>query len=258
MEENISPNNSSHWRTFDHESDDTLKSTSDEEEAPFDKRIDQGNPTDEEVILQLTEDDVSAEIEYWRQAVVCFIMGANPPSDIVEVFIRRIWSKYNIDKISFMHDGLFLVRFKSLEMKEKVLKSGHYLFDNKPLIVKGWTCEADMTKDTVTTVPVWIKLHKLPLKFWGKGLPKIANLIGNFIKGDLATEEKTRLNFARVMIELKVNQQLPGMVKFKDELGQMIKIDVEYEWKPITCAHCKGVGHETLNCRWRIQAERKK
>ncbi|XP_074299826.1 uncharacterized protein LOC141630997 [Silene latifolia] len=145
-----------------------------------------------------------------------------------------------------------------MEMKDKVLKSGHYLFDNKPLIVKGWTSEADMKKDTITAVPVWIRLHKLPLKFWGKGLPKISNFIGKFIKSDLATEEKTRLNFARVMIELQVNQKLPDKAKFKDELGQLIQIEVEYEWKPVTCEFYKGVGHETMHCRWRKQGEKKK
>ncbi|XP_074289036.1 uncharacterized protein LOC141614179 [Silene latifolia] len=74
----------------------------------------------------------------------------------------------------------------------------------------------------------------------------------------MATEEKTRLNFARVMIELQVNQKLPDMVKFKDELGQLIKIEVEYEWKPVTCDFCKGVGHEAKDCRWKKQGDKKK
>ncbi|KAL9227768.1 hypothetical protein vseg_003419 [Gypsophila vaccaria] len=30
-------------------------------------------------MIQLENDDVFNEIEYWKQAVVCFILGANPP-----------------------------------------------------------------------------------------------------------------------------------------------------------------------------------
>ncbi|KAL9232908.1 hypothetical protein vseg_007970 [Gypsophila vaccaria] len=32
-----------------------------------------------ETLLQLEQEDVIKEIEYWKNAVVCFILGANPP-----------------------------------------------------------------------------------------------------------------------------------------------------------------------------------
>ncbi|XP_074293298.1 uncharacterized protein LOC141620281 [Silene latifolia] len=173
-------------------------------------------------MLQLEEEDVVEEVNLWSQAVVCFILGANPPWKIIEGFIRRIWTKFNIDKISFMHNGIFLVRFKTMEMKNKVLQSGYYMFDNKPLIVKEWVKDLEMKKEDVKTVPAWIRLHSLPLKFWGKGLPKIASLVGKYVKSDGATEERTRLGYARVMVEMEVDQKLPGKVEFKDEKGSWI------------------------------------
>ncbi|XP_074318645.1 uncharacterized protein LOC141655464 [Silene latifolia] len=200
-------------------------------------------------MLQLQLEDVEEEIEYWSQAVVCFILGANPPWEVVEGFIRRIWTKFNIDKISFMPNGIFLVRFKSMEMKEKVLSSGHYLFDNKPMIVKAWTRDMEMTKDDVKSVPAWVQIHKLPLKFWGKGLPKIAGLIGKYVKCDAATQDRTRLGYARVMVELMVDQELPAQVAFKDEKGMVIRVDIEYEWSPVKCKKCQGMGHEMEHCR---------
>ncbi|KAL9230694.1 hypothetical protein vseg_006011 [Gypsophila vaccaria] len=123
-------------------------------------------------------EDVVEEIDYWNQAIVCFILGVNPPWDIIEGFIRRIWAKYNIDKLSFMPNGVFLVRFKTLEMKEQVLKSGYHLFDGKPLIYQSWSKDLELKKANVEVVPAWIQLHHLPLKFWGKSLPKITGLIG--------------------------------------------------------------------------------
>ncbi|KAL9239108.1 hypothetical protein vseg_013459 [Gypsophila vaccaria] len=157
-------------------------------------------------LLQLEHEDVEEEIEYLKQAVVCFILGANPPWEVIEGFIRRIWSKYNIDKISFLPHGIFLVRFMSQEMKEKVMNSGHYLFDNKPLIFKEWTKDMEMKKTEVLSVPTWVQFHHLPLKFWGKSLPKIAGLVGKYIKSDTATEQKTKLGFARVMVEVEVDK----------------------------------------------------
>ncbi|KAL9236027.1 hypothetical protein vseg_010740 [Gypsophila vaccaria] len=202
-----------------------------------------------ENMMQLEQEDVEEEIEYWKQAVVCFILGANPPWEVIEGFIRRIWSKYNIDKISFLPHGIFLVRFKTQEMKKKVMNSGHYLFDSKPLIFKEWTADMEMKKSEVLSVPTWIQLHHLPLKFWGKSLPKIAGLVGKYIKSDTATEHKTKLGFARVMVEVEVDKQFPDHISFKDEVGQVMKIDVEYEWKPITCSKCHKMGHATELCR---------
>ncbi|XP_074292926.1 uncharacterized protein LOC141619804 [Silene latifolia] len=134
-------------------------------------------------------------------------------------------------------------------MKDKVTSSGHYLFDNKPMIVKPWTRDMEMTKDDVKSVPAWVQILKLPLKFWGKGLPKIVGLIRKFIKCDAATEERTRLGYARVMVELMVDHELPAHIAFKDEKVLIIRVDIEYEWRPIKCKKCQGMGHEMEHCR---------
>ncbi|KAL9237186.1 hypothetical protein vseg_011768 [Gypsophila vaccaria] len=136
-----------------------------------------------------------------------------------------------------------------MEMKTQVLQSGYYLFDNKPLIYKEWTKDLDLKKEVIQSVPVWVKLNQLPLKFWGKSLPKISGLLGNFFKCDTATEQKTRLDFARVMLELKVDQHCPEEIRFKDEMGEVVRIGIDYEWKPITCSKCNGMGHQQTECR---------
>ncbi|XP_074292072.1 uncharacterized protein LOC141618910 [Silene latifolia] len=207
-------------------------------------------------MLQIQPEDVEEEIEYWNQAVMCFILGANPLWEVVEGFMRRIWTKFNIDKISFLPNGVFLVRFKSVEMKEKVLLSGHYLFDNKPIIVKEWTKDLELTKANVNSVPAWIRLHNLPIKFWGKSLPKVSSLVGKYVKSDQATNERTRLGFARVMVEMMVDQPLPSEILFKDEKGDVIKVEVEYEWRPITCSKCQGMGHDGDQCK-RVEQRKK-
>ncbi|KAL9241053.1 hypothetical protein vseg_015211 [Gypsophila vaccaria] len=148
-----------------------------------------------------------------------------------------------------MPNGIFLVRFKTKENQEHVLQSGHYLFDNKPLIYRPWSKDLELKKTKIEMVPVWVQLHNLPLKFWGKSLSKIAGLLGKYIKNDLATEERSKIGYARVMVELKIDQQLLEHIYFKDELGLLVTVGVEYEWKPVTCANCHGMGHLKEECR---------
>ncbi|XP_074305740.1 uncharacterized protein LOC141640960 [Silene latifolia] len=207
------------------------------------------NETAMEDLLQFPTEDVSEEIAYWNQAVYCFVLGANPHWEFLQRYVHRIWVRHGIDKISFLPNGIFSVRFKEMKDKEEVLNAGYHMFDNKSLIVKPWQEDVDLLTEEVKVIPAWIRIHGLPLKFWGTCLPSIAGLVGPYVKYDAATMEKTRLGFARTMIELKVRQAFPSSVKFRDEYGKIVQLKIEYEWKPILCEKCKGLGHENQNYR---------
>lgn len=43
----------------------------------------------------------------------------------------------NVDKVTLVKKGIFLVRFHAMDSRYHVL-NGHYFFDNKPLVVKQW------------------------------------------------------------------------------------------------------------------------
>ncbi|XP_074316942.1 uncharacterized protein LOC141653160 [Silene latifolia] len=235
----------------------------DEEESPIEtnlwitkrgKRNVLADEDDEnsESLIQFTKEDTHEEVEYWNNAVYCFVLGANPPWEVLNGFVHRIWQKHNIDKVSFMPNEIFLVRFKEAKDREDVLNAGHFKFDNKPLIVRPWDANVDLTQEDVKNVPAWIRIHDLPLRFWGKCLPVIAGLVGKFHKADQATIDKTRLGFARVMVELTVGKKFPNKVRILDEEGKVITLNVEYEWKPYLCGKCNGIGHESTSCRKEI------
>ncbi|XP_074301363.1 uncharacterized protein LOC141632747 [Silene latifolia] len=133
-----------------------------------------------------------------------------------------------------------------------VLKQGFPMFENKPLVVKPWTESSSMAKESVKSVPVWLCLCGLGLKFWGGGggtLEKIATLVGKYMRADSATLDKTRLRYARLMVEVEVGQEFPNKIYFKDEKGNDVCVCVEYEWKPVVCGSCKGIGHMKDVCK---------
>ena len=63
--------------------------------------------------------------------------------------------------------GLYLVRFSELKDAMVVAQKGVFHFDQKPFIVKAWNPEMDMNIDTITSLPIWIQLHELDIKYWG-------------------------------------------------------------------------------------------
>ncbi|XP_074288536.1 uncharacterized protein LOC141613691 [Silene latifolia] len=127
-----------------------------------------------EDILQFTSEDVKKEVAFWNHSVVCYILGANPPWDVIEDYVFKVWDQFGVDRVSFMDNGVFLVRLKRPEQRDALLNSGYYLFENKPVVVKPWNSEADLVKGDMDIVPVWIRMTGIPLKFWGDCLSSIA------------------------------------------------------------------------------------
>uniref|UniRef100_A0A803QR69 DUF4283 domain-containing protein n=1 Tax=Cannabis sativa TaxID=3483 RepID=A0A803QR69_CANSA len=73
--------------------------------------------------------------------------------------------------------------------------------------------------------------------------------LGNPLQVDPATKERNKLNFPRVLIEVSIHQDFPANISFEDEYGANVNLSITYEWKPLICAHCKGLGHATTDCR---------
>lgn len=190
---------------------------------------------------------------------MCYILGANPPQNMMEGFIHRIWGKFGVDKVSLAGRGIFLVRFKTMENCDNVLKGGPYFFDSKPMYCKAWTPSVDYTKEPVQVVPLWIKLTGLNVKYWGeRSLFKIAGMIGKAIKVDQATLNRDKLMFAKVLVEINMGQGCPKVLQFINEEGVQIEQSVEYEWLPTVCSVCKGMGHVSDQCKRKHPPKQKK
>ena len=204
--------------------------------------------------VKITMEDIQPEIEYWNSAIVCYILGCKPPFRIVNGFIRRIWGKYGIKKIAMLENGVFMVRFRMVEGKMKAIEGVLILYDGKPVIVKNWTLDLDLSSESVKVVPTWIRMPGLPLKYWGQSvLNKITGIIGKLIRTDRATAQKDMLEYAIVLVEVKLDQGFPEKVAFMNEKGDMQEQKVEYECKPIFCSDCRGIWHNMEQCRKKKQ-----
>ncbi|KAJ8421827.1 hypothetical protein Cgig2_031345 [Carnegiea gigantea] len=67
--------------------------------------------------------DVKDEIDYWQQAVLCSVLGANLPFTFMQGFIERIWSAYELDKIIQVRKEVFLVRNPKLEFTSVIKRA---------------------------------------------------------------------------------------------------------------------------------------
>ncbi|XP_062104389.1 uncharacterized protein LOC133815585 [Humulus lupulus] len=174
----------------------------------------------------------------------------------MEGFFHRIWRDSGVDKVSLLAHGVFVVRFHTIEDRDKVINGGYVFFDKKPLIMKPWNSKEIFCRETLSVVPVWIQLSNLDMKYWGV-MRKILHLIGHMVKQDLATRNRERLEYARVLIEISIGQELPEQVIFDNEYGDPVAVGIYYEWRPILCPNCKKMGHTLDKCRKSTKPEQK-
>lgn len=72
--------------------------------------------------MRIIIEDISPEIEYWRSVMVGYILGIRPPYRIIVGFISRIWRKFGVDKVAMVENGLFIVRFHSIESTNQAME----------------------------------------------------------------------------------------------------------------------------------------
>ncbi|GKE12119.1 retrotransposon protein, putative, ty1-copia subclass [Tanacetum coccineum] len=139
------------------------------------------------------------------------------------------------------------------------LKNGPWFIRNNPLILKKWHPDENLLKEDVSTVPVWVKLHGVPVTAFSEdGLSAIATKLGTPLMldsytSDMCMQSWGRSSYARVMIELRADVELKDnivvtMPKITREGHYTCNVRVEYEWKPPRCLSCKVFRHIHEEC----------
>ncbi|GJU33495.1 RNA-directed DNA polymerase, eukaryota, reverse transcriptase zinc-binding domain protein [Tanacetum coccineum] len=69
------------------------------------------------------------------------------------------------------------------------------------------------------------------------------------------TREMGKLDFARVLVEVTANDELPHTLEISypligDKPARIGKLDVKYQWQHPLCTYCKKFGHSTFACKF--------
>ncbi|KAJ8423240.1 LOW QUALITY PROTEIN: hypothetical protein Cgig2_030093 [Carnegiea gigantea] len=182
--------------------------------------------------------DVENKIKYWQHAVLYSMLGANPPYEVMQGFIKRIWPAYEIDYSSLKRS---ILNQDKIAVEEK----GVYFFDAKPFLVKGWNPKMDLKTKEIKSFPIWIQLLDLDFKFWhSESLSKIGSILGISLMTDKYTRDK-------LLIDISPDGQFPDYIEFFNEHETL---QVVYEWKPLKCLHCKIFGHEESHYKKKLSS----
>ncbi|GKD09462.1 reverse transcriptase domain, reverse transcriptase zinc-binding domain protein [Tanacetum coccineum] len=135
---------------------------------------------------------------------------------------------------ALLHEDFLMFQFNTKEGMESVMENGPWLIRFVPLILNIWTPNKDLKKDVITSAPLWVKLHHVPIVAYSKvGLSLIATQLGKPIMMDSYTSN----TYARILVEFSALEELKksiviAILRGNGEGHSLATVDIEYEWSP--------------------------
>ncbi|KAB5551437.1 hypothetical protein DKX38_008748 [Salix brachista] len=195
--------------------------------------------------LVITEDMFTEQAEQWSRCMVGFFPGYRMNYHAVNKIASRVWRSKGLEDVRTTASGFIIFRFKTEDQMLKIIERGPWLFGGKAIILQQWHPHFIFDKSKISKLPVWVRLHGLPFPLWSrKGLSLVASMVGRPLACDEATFTSSRLDFARVCVELDAKLPFVHHFNITTPLSEdPLHIEVEYEWKPTRCPKCLRFGH---------------
>lgn len=100
----------------------------------------------------------------------------------------------------------------------------------------------------VSTIPIWVRLHNLPLHFWHhKVLIAIGNSLGKFLKIDENRVIREIFTFAKICVEVYLSQGLLDHFTLNYNNAPRTQ-PLDYENTTFRCRCCMQIGHLQYPC----------
>ncbi|GAA0143158.1 hypothetical protein LIER_03909 [Lithospermum erythrorhizon] len=134
-------------------------------------------------------------------------------------FVKARWSELGEIKVHMMGKGVFVFQMETEQDKQWVIADGPWSFSRHPVIIKPWAVGMPLDKQ--------------------ESLSMLASKIGVPVYADRTTSEQSRLTYARVSVEIGVENVLYDSLPIKYTSGLVIHQPITYERVPLKCCKCR-------------------
>ena len=216
--------------------------------------------------IQFTTEEVIKGGQACSLQLYGYFVGTTMDYRVVRANLMKMWRVYDIEDITKTNSGIFYFKFKSEEGMKIVLESGPWMIQNVPLVLNVWEPGIWLEKTEPSTIPIWVCVYNIPMELCnGNAIGKIMSGVGKPMLMDRMTKDRClkkagKLDFARVLVEVSANDDLPNVLEIAypplgNREARVGKLEVKYQWKPPLCTHCRTFGHTTLSCKVRPRTD---
>ncbi|KAI0515812.1 hypothetical protein KFK09_008480 [Dendrobium nobile] len=217
-------------------------------DGPSESELHLSHFPDEPEIVPFTGSKLISGAANWKLCLVGYSIGRRPYYEALLGAIKKTWALKGSVKMISLNDGFFLFHFSCSEDLDMVWTRGVWFLLGKPFVIQKWHPKFKPKREEFKSVPIWIKIHDLPLACWNsEGISRIASKVGIPLAADSLTSQMTRLTYARVCVLVDNQASYPEEIRVSLD-GDVVTLKVQYEWKPTPCEHCKSLVHYTNFC----------
>lgn len=185
-----------------------------------------------------------ARKQKWENCLVGRFLGKAPAHNRVIAMVNGLWGKKSKVTVS-VKEKLYIFQFAEKSNMEWVLESEPWHVDKSYLVLRKWSVELTPEHLSLKKLPVWVRLHHIPLAYYhNEGINYIASGVGRPLYMDRATANCTRLDFAKVCVEIDASNPMPDKLRLEVGDDQVVEIKVEAPWLPEHCWECGVFGHK--------------
>ncbi|CAH2039034.1 unnamed protein product [Thlaspi arvense] len=188
--------------------------------------------------------------ELHKDFIVCYFNGRAPSYSKIQSVLNHMWGKGG--KLEIHNNPLarnMIVRITSDYLRTKILEKDTWYNGDSLFRVAQWTSEHSGSSRHFESMQIWAYLTGVPLDLrHQKGLSFVAGLVGERKETDEFTKNLVSLTMSHVKVEVNLTKELPRVVEFTRQSGEVVEVLVDYPWLPPTCSHCKELGHIARNC----------
>ncbi|KAJ4837578.1 hypothetical protein Tsubulata_037874 [Turnera subulata] len=148
-------------------------------------------------------------------------------------------------KVVDLENEFYLIRIDCEEDYYHALADGPWVIMGHALFFQPWDSSFRASEGKVSQAVIWVRFTEFPPSWYNS---KVLHALGSLVGGtmDDNTKEAIRGKYARVVIEVDLQQPLRGIVEFDDTEFKM-----SYEGLPAICYSCGSVCHSFSACQVR-------
>ncbi|GMY19594.1 hypothetical protein FCV25MIE_14833 [Fagus crenata] len=180
----------------------------------------------------------------WRSALIIKAFGKSVGFKYMDFKTRSLWKLVGDMQCIDLGNDYFLIRFKLEEDYWRVVNGGPWFINQQFLTIRRWSPGFRPSEARISTTAVWARLPELPIELYDMSiLRRIGNQLGHLLKVDARTMDNERGRFARLCVQIDLEQPLTSKVR----IGDMIQ-KIQYEGISTICFECGRVGHRIDSC----------
>nr|GEX97899.1 hypothetical protein [Tanacetum cinerariifolium] len=135
-----------------------------------------------EIDVVMPVESIRAVSDRFENSAYGFFLGQRVTYPVVANYVKNTWGKFGLVRSMFSSStGLFTFQFRLHDGLNAMLENGPWFIRTHLIILKKWNPNVNLLKEDVGNVPVWVKLHGVPVTAFSEdGLSAIATKLDGY------------------------------------------------------------------------------